>query len=77
MKPLIARTNAEHKLYALQSEWAIANDTARKAIAASIQDNPQWEIEIGSAGPQFKNLQNAPESPTSNLQRLVEHHEQN
>jgi hypothetical protein len=73
MKPLIAKTQTEHKLYQLQAEWNHSSGKARLAIAQSIQDHPEWDIEIGINGPQLKtSLQLAQEiatqtPPKSNL----------
>jgi hypothetical protein len=70
MKPLIAKNQTEHKLYQLQAEWNHSNGKARLAIAQSILDHPEWNLEIGTDGPQTKTSTQTP--PRSNLSLVKE-----
>lgn len=68
--PLIAKTQAEHKLYQLQAEWNHSSGKAKLAIAQSILDHPKWDIKIGIDGPQFKSTQTPPKSNLSLVKAL-------
>jgi hypothetical protein len=70
MNPLIAKTQAEHKLYQLQAEWQRSFGKARLAIAQSILDHPEWNIEIGDDGPQLKSTQTPEKSNLSLVKAL-------
>jgi hypothetical protein len=54
MNPLIPKTQTEYKLYQLQAEWQRSFGKARLAIAQSILDHPEWDLEIGADGPRLK-----------------------
>ena len=57
-------SQAEHRLYQLQAEW---NNATRihQIIAQDIANHPEWNLEIGTDGPQLKKFTQTP--PKSNL----------
>jgi hypothetical protein len=68
---LIATTPAEHKLYSLQAEWRLLNEHGQACIEAQIEEHPEWGIEVGLNGPQFRASSNSlPESNLSRVKRL-------
>lgn len=73
MKPLIAKTQTEHKLYQLQAEWQRSFGKARLAIAQSILDHPEWNLELGTDGPRAKTSNQTPEISNLSLVKQLSH----
>lgn len=53
-------SQAEHRLYRLQAEWNSAT-RIHQIIAQDIAAHPEWNLEIGSNGPQPKTSTKTPE----------------
>jgi hypothetical protein len=71
MKTLTPITQAEHRLYTLQSEWNSAI-RIQQLIARDIAEHPEWGLEIGAGGPQLKTHQTPQISALERLNMIAQ-----
>ncbi len=45
-KVIIAKSEAEHRFFDLQAQWAIANPKAKQSLSNTIASHPEWGIEV-------------------------------